>query len=189
MMMLRMRLNGRSPVGEDDDGVEGPVDEFSRGEVLITRAIKAIATKGTSGNDDYVHAATGAEIRNILSNAHDLHMEEMGKMVPVVVKADSQDVDVVVTVTHIFADDDVFLTDGVDDPDDDDPELVYSYDSDDLFIDSSSDGDGAEISMEKFEARLGGNFDPIDDHAEVEVLVYDADGQSIFRVTKKASGS
>ena len=48
-------------------------------------------------------------------------------------------------------------------PEDDNPELVYSYDSDDLFIDSSSDGDGAEISMEKFEARLGGNFDTIDE--------------------------
>ncbi len=195
--------DGRRDVVAEDEDVEGPVGEFSRGEVLITRAIKAIAEKGTanSNDDDYVHQANGAAIRNILSNAFDLHTDEEGKTVPVVDKADSQDVDVEVTVTHIFADDDVFLTDAIgatgsdDDADDDDgpinsrPELVYSYDSDDLYIDSSSDGDGAEISMEKFEARLGGNFDTIDEHATVEVLVYDADGQSIFRVKSKASGS
>ena len=61
-------------------------------------------------------AADGAAIRNILSNAFDRHPPEMemGKTVPVVEKANSQDVNVVVTVTHIFADDDVFLTDSVD---------------------------------------------------------------------------
>ena len=191
--------DGRSSVEEAD--VEGPADQFSRGEVLITRAIKPIAAVDASDDDPAITAANGAAIRNILSDAFDLHPGEMGKTVPVVDKADSQDVDVVVTVTHIFADDDVFLTDAIgatgsdDDADDDDdlinsrPELVYSYDSDDLYIDSSSDGDGAEISMEKFEARLGGNFDDIDEHATVEVLVYDADGQSIFRVKSKASGS
>ena len=36
--------NPRRAVGEDD--VEGPEDEFSRGEVLITRAIKPIAEDG-----------------------------------------------------------------------------------------------------------------------------------------------
>ena len=192
---------GTTPVYKFDDEDDQAVDVLSdtRDEVLITRAITAIAANNAVTPN--IAAANGAAIRSILSDAFDLHTDEMGKTVPVVDKADSQDVDVVVTVTHIFADDDVFLTDAIgatgsdDDADDDDdlinsrPELVYSYDSDDLYIDSSSDGDGAEISMEKFEARLGGNFDTIDDHATVEVLVYDTDGQSIFRVKSKASGS
>ena len=186
---LDTTTNGVVPVYRfaDDDDPAVSVGDDDRDEVLITRAITAIAAD--SGADPDIEAANGAAIRNILSNAIDLHTEETGKRVPVVDKADSQDVDVVVTVTDIFADDDVFLTDTIDDEAETDPELVYSYDSDDLYIDSSSDGDGAEISMEKFEARLGGNFDDIDVHATVEVLVYDTDGQSIFRVKSKASGS
>ena len=154
---------------EDGDG------DGTNTEILITRNI-----------------GETVRIRAMLStDALDLHDGEAGKAVPVVLKADSQDVDDEVTVTNIFADDDVFLADNTtaEDDTDDNPELVYSYDSDDLYIDSSSDGDGAEISMEKFEARLGSNFNIVTTDAVVEVLVYDVDGQSIFRIITRADGS
>ena len=173
----------------DDDGTEGADTPAAASdtltEVLITRnindAVRIRAMLSTDARDLHVNA-----------DPRVLEVREMGKAVPIVIKADSNDVDDEVTVTHIFADDDVFLADNTTATDDDDanPELVYSYDSDDLYIDTSIEGgDGAEISMEKFEARLGGNFNNIDIHAVVEVLVYDVDGQSIFRIITRADGS
>ena len=177
-----------SAANDDDtpDEADAPAEASDTlTEVLITRNI---------GDTVRIRAMLSTDARDLHVNADPLVLEvrEMGKAVPIVIKADSNDVDDEVTVTHIFADDDVFLADNTEatDDDDDNPELVYSYDSDDLYIDTSIEGgDGAEISMEKFEARLGGNFNNIDTHAVVEVLVYDVDGQSIFRIITRADGS
>ena len=57
-----------------------------------------------------------------------------------------------------------------------DAERVYSYDSDDIFIDSTED-EGVEITMASFVAKIkdGGNM--------IQVIAYDVDGTSIFRLT------
>ena len=97
-------------------------------------------------------------------------------------------------VTHVMADNNKFLavatTAG-------NPTLVFSYDDGDTFIDSSgTSGEGREVSMEKFQTLI----DADDDHGTisnaaadatdltgitiaVEVVIYNADGTSVFRVT------
>ena len=66
--------------------------------------------------------------------------------------------------------------------------LLYSYDSDDIFLQS-----GARISMDKFESLLGrGLVIPQNqtlDPAVVTVVLYDDDGASIFDVTEDATAS
>ena len=52
---------------------------------------------------------------------------------------------------------------------------VYSYDADDIFIDSTKD-EGVEITMDSFAAKIKEGPD------RVEVLAYDIDGTSIFRL-------
>ena len=63
----------------------------------------------------------------------------------------------------------------VDIDEDDAADRVYSYDADDIFIDSTDD-EGVEITMESFAAKIKEGPD------SVEVLAYDIDGTSIFRL-------
>ncbi len=56
--------------------------------------------------------------------------------------------------------------------------LLYSYDSDDTYI----DGSGAIIDMAKFESELE-KRDLADTTADVDVVVYNDDGSSIFRIS------
>ena len=68
---------------------------------------------------------------------------------------------------------------------------VYSYDSDDTFVNGVPNGEteGELLTMEKFEDMLD-NFDAdtaSSQRAQVDVVVYNPDGTSIFRVTQ-ASG-
>ena len=77
------------------------------------------------------------------------------------------------------------------------PMLVFSYDDGDTFIDSSgASGEGREVSMEKFQTLIDAddNHDTISNAAAdatdlrgitiaVEVVIYNADGTSVFRVT------
>jgi len=97
-------------------------------------------------------------------------------------------------VTHVIADDNEFLaiageTAG-------NPTLVFSYDDGDTFIDSTED-EGRAVSMEKFETLLDEDNDPntvgngdttADAAVAVEVVIYNADGTSVFRVTDDGSG-
>ena len=111
-------------------------------------------------------------------------------MVQVVEKADSRDTDEY-TVHTILADSNEFLADGhladgaSELTHDGDADLVYSYDDDDIFIDSTDEA--LEISMDRFESMLGRDIDTITTSAEIEVIAYDVDGTSIFRVTTKAA--
>ena len=111
------------------------------------------------------------------------------KMVPVVRKAHSQD-DVDVVVTHVLDKDNKFLADA---NDDDAPSLVYSYDSDDVFINSTGD-EGVEVSMDKFESTIDNNASGVANdissgmQVTVTVLVYDVDGSSIFEITSTTAG-
>jgi hypothetical protein len=82
-----------------------------------------------------------------------------------------------------------------------DPMLVFSYDDGDTFIDSSgTSGEGREVSMEKFQTLIDAddNHNTISnqgaDDADfsaitiaVEVVIYNADGTSVFRVTNAGS--
>ena len=99
-------------------------------------------------------------------------------------------------VTHLMVKDNKFLalageTAG-------DPTLVFSYDDGDTFIDSTagSGGEGRAVSMERFQTLM----DQDDNHntiangattgdaaVEVEVVIYNADGTSVFRVTDDGS--
>ena len=79
------------------------------------------------------------------------------------------------------------------------PTRVFSYDDDDTFIDSTagSGGEGRAVSLERFQTLLDqddnhntiGNGDsPTDAAVDIEVVIYNADGTSVFRVTDDGSG-
>ena len=63
--------------------------------------------------------------------------------------------------------------------------LSYIYDSDDTFVDGTDNG--AVVDMAKFATRIGANLDEITTEANVQVVSYDDDGSSIFRVVTAAS--
>ena len=92
-------------------------------------------------------------------------------MVQVVARAVSTDVDDGMTITNGTLEGE-FL---VNNDEDINADLVYSYDSDDIFIDSTGD-EGVEITMDSFITK-------IKDGGTIEVVAYDADGTSIFRLT------
>ncbi len=99
-------------------------------------------------------------------------------------------------VTHLMVKDNKFLalagaTGG-------DPTLVFSYDDGDTFIDSTagSGGEGRAVSMERFQTLMDqdNNHNTVANGAttaeaavEVEVVIYNADGTSVFRVTDDGS--
>jgi len=100
------------------------------------------------------------------------------------------------TVTHVRVKDNKFLalagTAGGD------PTLVFSYDDSDTFIDSTagSGGEGRAVSMAKFQTLIdqddnhnttGNGATTADAAVEVEVVIYNADGTSVFRVTDDGS--
>ena len=100
------------------------------------------------------------------------------------------------TVTHLMVKDNKFLALAGDAGGD--PTLVFSYDDGDTFIDSTagSGSEGRAVSMERFQTLM----DQDDDHdtvangattsdaaVEVEVVIYNADGTSVFRVTNDGS--
>ncbi len=97
------------------------------------------------------------------------------------------------TVTHLMVADGKFLalageTGG-------NPTLVFSYDDDDDFIDSTG-SEGRPVDMDRFQTLLdqdddhntvGNGATPSDAAVEVEVVIYNADGTSVFRVTNDGS--
>ena len=85
--------------------------------------------------------------------------------------ADADDIDAV------YADENRFRIDGA----------LYSYDSDDLFINDSGAADGAVADLDGFETLIGGNLTTITNAANIEIVAYDDDGSSIFRVVTAAS--
>ena len=171
--------NEATPVA-DDDGIVGPdpILVFARAgtaqavrNITNDQALDLYDQRATAVTDD-----TNLDEDNVVDGA-----------VPVVKRAVSTDIGSAVgtlTVTLLLDDDDEFLADfpnedrtGVTTQDDDiNADLVYSYDDDDIFIDSTGT-EGVAVSMAKFESLID------EDAATVEVLAYDKDGTSIFRVT------
>ena len=144
------------------------------------------------------------DLRNILnSHALDTYVDRGdGLMVPnaddandgsgtvqVVEKADSTDVgDDVLYVTHVLQSEGRFLTSADDTVEAD---LVYSYDDDDIFINSTG-AEGVEITMAKFEGLIDDNSPKAalnDARTHVQVIAYDVDGTSIFRVVNEPTGN
>ncbi len=94
--------------------------------------------------------------------------------VQVVARAVSTDVDATTAMTVFNGDlEGEFL---VDTDADSDADRVYSYDDDDIFIDSTG-AEGVEITMARFAATIKGGA-----NTTIEVLAYDVDGTSIFRL-------
>jgi hypothetical protein len=119
-----------------------------------------------------------------LNDGIDLYIDatDRGDEVQVVTKAASTnagDPELHVTVPG----DGEFLTSTTDTVD---PTLVYTYDSDDIFINSTAPLEGVEVDMAKFESLIGANLDEIETRAMIQVLAYDVDGTSIFRVNTEA---
>ncbi|MDE0232809.1 MAG: S-layer homology domain-containing protein [bacterium] len=96
--------------------------------------------------------------------------------VQVVARANSQDVgNNTLTITHALDGEFLVNTDS-----DTDADRIYTYDADDIFIDSTGN-EGVEITMDSFAAKIKGGG------ASIQVIAYDVDGTSIFRLVP-ASG-
>ncbi|MXY72292.1 MAG: hypothetical protein F4Y97_04540 [Dehalococcoidia bacterium] len=80
-------------------------------------------------------------------------------------------------ITGVFGDDNRFHIEGA----------LYTYDSDDLFIDGTADGGGDTVQVDKFETLIGVKLSTIGTPAQIQVIRYDDDGLSIFRVASAAS--
>ena len=103
-------------------------------------------------------------------------------MVYVVARSDSADVgDDILHVVALFKDHGEFLTatDATSNP-----TLVYAYDDDDIFIDSTGT-EAIEVDIAKFQSLVDHN--QRDTRASIQVIAYDVDGTSIFRVRTPAS--
>ena len=101
--------------------------------------------------------STGTTLRNGLSAVYDNstpaeQARDAAKSVHVVNSANSASVDTSLRVTHVLAGEDKFLARANAD-NSDNPNLVYSYDSDDTFINRTGD-EGQEISMALFELLI-----------------------------------
>ena len=147
---------------------------------------------GRTRTIDFDENTSGAQITvSYDTSITDITDTELTKQVQVVRVADGDSARrTEETVWIVQADENKFLVD--DDETEDNAEIVFSYDSDDIFIDS----DGEVISMEDFEKAIGAGLTRTDlpgtggntesQDAMVDVVTYDEDGISIFRVTQNA---
>ncbi|MDE0602747.1 MAG: S-layer homology domain-containing protein [bacterium] len=149
------------------------------------------------GTDNALLSRPGAnqEYKNILnSEATDLFDDRTPTGSAVVTNDGSDSVQVVnravstnvgntiLTITAALVDSDEFLVstemeDGST-PNDENANRVYSYDSGDIFIDSTGN-EGVEITMASFEGKIGRATNPV---TSIQVIAYDVDGTSIFRL-------
>ena len=205
---LDVTYNDGRVITSDDKDADG---NYTSDIALYQPAADQNDQAGDDENDDddpddpdpilvFARPGEDQDLRNILnSHALDTYVDRGdGLMVPnaddandgsgtvqVVEKADSTDVgDDVLYVTHVLQSEGRFLT-AVDDSVD--PDLVYSYDDDDIFINSTG-AEGVEITMAKFEGLIDDNSPKAalnDARTYVQVIAYDVDGTSIFRVVNE----
>ena len=142
-------------------------------------------------NDPATTVFTGvaqAKVTVIVAGTDDVNLAD-NQSVQVVTEADDDDVTIVV-VNALRGDDDEFLANSVSTVVTGNSNLVYSYDADDTFVNGVSDdeSEGELLTMKKFVEMLSG-FDDDENgslRAQVDVIVYNPDGSSIFRVTRAA---
>ncbi len=157
---------------------------YNDGRVITSDGTTVVHDTTTS--NALTRPGTGQEYTNILNtSAHDLFDSRESDRtvdgtdsVQVVDRAVSTNVgnDVMIIIAALV-DDDEFLADTTSGGDNN-AELVYSYDSDDIFIDSTG-SEGVEITMASFEGKIGRATNPV---TPIQVIAYDVDGTSIFRL-------
>ena len=142
-------------------------------------------------NDPATTVFTGvdqADVTEIVAGTGDVNLAD-DESVQVVTEADDDDVTTVV-VNALRGDDDEFLANSDSAATSGNSNLVYSYDADDTFVNGVDDdeSEGELLTMKKFVEMLSG-FDADENgslRAQVDVIVYNPDGSSIFRVTRAA---
>ena len=137
-----------------------PVGVNSRGQAKFSRSGIAAAGNETI-SVDITQITEKGETTNMLDAGDNPIADSDDGTIPVVGTAADDTPASDVMVEEVFADEDKFR--GNDDN-------LYSYDSDDTFIDA----DGKIIDLDKFESTA--------EDETVDVLVYDDDGSSIFRI-------
>ena len=145
---------------EIDDTAGDPVGVNSRGQAKFSRSGIAAAGNETI-SVDITQITEKGETTNMLGAGDNPIADSDNGTIPVVGTAADDTPASNVMVEEVFADEDKFR--GNDDN-------LYSYDSDDTFIDA----DGKIIDLDKFESTA--------EDETVDVLVYDDDGSSIFRI-------
>ena len=75
-------------------------------------------------------------------------------------------------ITGVFGDDNRFHIGGD----------LYTYDDGDTFLDG-----GDTLTLDEFETKIGVNLETITTEANIQVVFYDDDGTSIFKVISDAS--
>ena len=188
--MLLRNSNGIAVQDGSDDNLDDNDTAYNDGRVITADSDTATAVYDADGNA-LSRPGPSQGYRNILApdttdlfttrailyngettTATALNNDGSGT-VQVVARAVSTDVDATTAMTVFNGDlEGEFL---VDTDADGDADRVYSYDDDDIFIDSTG-AEGVEITMARFAAEIkdGGNT--------IEVLAYDIDGTSIFRL-------
>ena len=96
-------------------------------------------------------------------------------VVPVRHAPDDSQVATATALTAVYADDDRFRING----------LLYTYDADDVYIDGTTADESTMIDMAKFESLIKPGS--TDTEGTVQIVAYDDDGSSIFRVTVPGS--
>ena len=169
--------------GDDENDDADPLDQdpilvFARAGT--DQALRNILN--THALDTYVDRGDGMTAPSMADHDAD-DADASTVVIHVVEKADSHDVadDGGQFVTHVLQSENTFLTAADDTVE---PDLVYSYDDDDIFINSTGD-EGVEVTMAKFEGLIDDNSPTKaanDIRGQIEVIAYDVDGTSIFRV-------
>ena len=164
----------------NDDNLDDNGTTYNDGRVITEDGASDTSPEYGDDGNALSKPGDGQEYKDILNeDATDLFDSRAASVttdgtdsVEVVSRAVSTNVgDAELTITHALEGEFLASNDQ-----DEDADLVYSYDSDDIFIDSIG-SEGVEITMESFAAKItdGGNT--------IQVLAYDVDGTSIFRLT------
>jgi hypothetical protein len=170
------------------DGTQIDSDDAATGTQPTTNHIASVADDGT------VTLLTGLvevyTISTIIPANADLAHEDTPGSVEVVNRANSTHT-AAYTVTHVMADDNQYLADT--DTATTNTDVLFTYDSDDTFIDSRV-SEGKPISMEKFEELIDNNATGVANdvtsgaQVQVEAVIYNIDGVSVFRITSTTAG-
>ena len=145
---------------EIDDTAGEPVGVNSRGQAKFSRSGIAAVNNETI-SVDITQITEKGETTNMLGTGADQIDDSTNGEIPVVGTATDDTPATGVEVSEVFADEDKFRGDD---------NNLYSYDSDDTFIDST----GKIIDLDEFESTAEGET--------IDVIVYDDDGSSIFRI-------
>ena len=146
----------------------------SRGVASWRRAAVADVSgfPDTVVNVDVTYTEIQDSAGNVLSDAPTITATPV---VPVRHAPDNSQVATPTVLTAVYADDDRFRING----------LLYSYDADDVYIDGTTADQSSVIDMAKFESLIAAG----DTNAAgtVQIVSYDNDGTSYFRVTAPGS--